>query len=74
MKKIIPIILILLVVGCNKPTKTVVFKNTIIDEDSLLVRELDSLTELGEYILVRGSDRNFDTIIDHVRYRHITEE
>ena len=37
-------------------------------------KELDSLTALGEYILVRGSDRNYDTIIDHVRYIYTTEE
>lgn len=39
-----------------------------------LRKELDSLTKEGEYVLVRGSDRNYDTIIDHVRYRHITDE
>lgn len=35
---------------------------------------LDSMTKEGEYVLVRGSDRNYDTIIDHVRYKHITDE
>lgn len=35
---------------------------------------LDSMTREGEYVLVRGSDRNYDTIIEHVRYRHITDE
>lgn len=39
-----------------------------------LTRELDSLTKEGEYVLVRGSDRNYDTIIDHVRYKHITDK
>lgn len=35
---------------------------------------LDSMTKEGEYVLVRGSDRNYDTIIDHVRYKYITDE
>lgn len=35
---------------------------------------MDSLTALGCYILVRGSDRNYDTIIDHTHYIYTTEE
>lgn len=39
-----------------------------------LERELDSMTAAGAGIIVRGSDRRYDTIIDHVRYIYITEE
>lgn len=39
-----------------------------------LEKRLDSMTAQGEYILVRGSKRNYDTIIDHVRYIYTTEE
>lgn len=39
-----------------------------------LEASLDSMTKAGEYVLVRGSDRNYDTIIGHVRYKHITDE
>lgn len=35
---------------------------------------VDLMTAEGEYILVRGADRNYDTIIDHFRYRFTTEE
>ena len=37
-------------------------------------KRLDSLTAQGEYILQRGADRNYDTIIDHVHYIFTTEE
>ena len=37
-------------------------------------RELDSLTAEGEYCLVRGAERNLDTIIDHIHYIFTTEE
>lgn len=39
-----------------------------------LNRELDSMTKAGDYFIIRGSDRNFDTIIEHVRYRYITDK
>lgn len=35
---------------------------------------VDLLTAEGNYILVRGADRDYDTIIDHFRYRFTTEE
>lgn len=41
---------------------------------SRLNKELDSMTKAGDYFIIRGSDRNFDTIIEHVRYRYITDE
>lgn len=47
------------------------YDNRTMDE---LNEELDSLTAQGEYILVRGSDRNYDTIINHVHYIYTTEE
>lgn len=34
-------------------------------------RKLDSLTALGCALIIRGSDREYDTIIDHVCYRYI---
>ena len=37
-------------------------------------RQLDSLNAQGEYILQRGADRNYDTIIDHVHYIYTTEK
>lgn len=37
-------------------------------------RHLDSLNAKGEYILQRGADRNYDTIIDHVHYIYTTEK
>lgn len=37
-------------------------------------KRLDSLTAQGEYILQRGAERNYDTIIDHVHYIYTTEE
>ena len=37
-------------------------------------RELDSMTAAGQALIIRGSDREYDTIIDHVRYRFIKEE
>lgn len=39
-----------------------------------LNKELDSMTKAGDYFIIRGSDRNFDTIIEHVRYRYITDK
>ncbi len=30
--------------------------------------ELDSLTAQGEYMLVRGSDREYETIVGHIKY------
>lgn len=37
-------------------------------------KSLDSMTKNGEYILVRGSNRNYDTIIDHIRYKYVTKK
>lgn len=39
-----------------------------------LNKELDSMTKAGDYFIIRGADRNYDTIIEHVRYRCITDE
>ena len=33
---------------------------------------LDEWIERGECIIVRGSDREYDTIIDHVMFRFVT--
>lgn len=41
---------------------------------SRLNKELDSMTKAGDYFIIRGADRNYDTIIEHVRYRCITDE
>jgi hypothetical protein len=74
------LLLVVTIIACSttttkKENKVVVKKKQSYFEyiDSLN-KELDSLTALGEYILVRGSDRNYDTIIDHVRYIYTTDE
>ena len=81
MKQIILLILLsfVLLVGCGESkkdnNKVVQHKKQSYKEyvDSIN-RELDSLTAEGCYILVRGSDRNYDTIIDHVHYIYTTDE
>ena len=35
---------------------------------------LDSLTAQGEYMLVRGSDREYETIVGHIRYIYVKDE
>ena len=50
---------------CHEVTQDIDYSAYSVDE---LNKHLDSLTALGEYCLVRGSEREYDTIIDHVRY------
>lgn len=35
---------------------------------------IDSLTEAGYYVLIRGADRNYDTIVDNIRYKYIIDK
>ena len=76
MKKIVYIaILLTVLIGCVSKTP----KNTKIQKDieHMSLDELDavfdSLNEDGFAYIVRGADREYDTIIDHVKVRYVTE-
>lgn len=89
MKKLLLLFTILIIVGCTSEPKVKYspsfkddpvnksfkswdrFENMSMEE---LDRELDSLNAKGEYCLVRGADRDLDTVIDHVHYIFTTEE
>lgn len=78
MKGIVWLILLMLA-GCalapsNKDSSDSSDKSENIQTEKELDSMLDSLTAEGEYCLVRGSDREYDTIIDHIRYRYVKEE
>lgn len=78
MKTIIAVLLFVMV-GCGeskkKDNKVVVKKmQSYFEYIDSINKILDSLTAEGCYILVRGSDRDYDTIIDHVRYIYTTDE
>ena len=80
MKKVLFIIGIIVLAGCCKQKPAPVKKAHIsyyadgvaYDEDSFSSislywddRLIDSMTAHGSCIIVRGADRNYDTIIDH---------
>lgn len=44
--------------------------DTVSDPDTWF----DVMNGEGYYILVRGAERNYDTIIDHIHYVYTTEE
>lgn len=77
MKVLNVIIAGLLFIGCSKKQDQIENNEPVkISFQSLtdLDKELDSLNALGEYCLVRGSDREYDTIIDHIRYKYVKDE
>lgn len=89
MKKILLIIgMMLLLFSCNRGYRSnSSYSEDSVEVDSVdtdtsgsislyydVYKRLDSLTAQGEYILQRGADRNYDTIIDHVHYIYTTEE
>lgn len=87
MKKLLVIFPLVLVFGCSskRDKRTFPEHNPYIEEyelehrwDNMTMeekdRELDSMNAHGEYMLVRGAKRNYDTIIDHVHYKYITDK
>lgn len=87
MRKILLIIgMMLLIIGCNRGYRSNGSQSAdSVNVDSVdtsgsislyydVYKCLDSLTAQGEYILQRGADRNYDTIIDHVHYIYTTEK
>ena len=77
MKKLIGVLLVLFVSCTSVPrekdgSSPADRKDLSITKEDL-DRELDSLTAEGEYCLIRGSDREYDTIIDHIRYKYVKD-
>ena len=81
MKKLLGLLLLCIVGGCNqqKDTRKSVIEDTIewltsgtfTKEDAA---HWDSMNAEGGYLLIRGSERNLDTIINHTHVIFITEE
>ena len=59
-----------------KDTGVIAFMCKQAEEDCLSVEETaywDSMNEQGEYLLVRGAERDLDTIVNHLHMVFITE-
>lgn len=80
MKKLYWIILFcitIIYVTCSKsktPTSMYNPDNEFYGSLNEIDRELDSMNALGMGLIVRGSDREYDTIIDHIRYIYVKEK
>ena len=74
MRIIVLSLLAFVFVGCslennNRPTNKEDQTEQLLELDVWL----DSMNIEGEYCLVRGSDREYDTIIDHIKYKYVKE-
>lgn len=82
MRKIIPFLVFCGVLGCQ-PHKPDTYSSMSIEEickdvenDVLTVEEVarwDSMNEEEGYVLIRGAERNLDTIVNHLHMIFITE-
>lgn len=75
------VLLLLATIGCQRKTNTKPAQYTYSSEPSYLFpdkdeidRRLDSLTAAGEYMLIRGSDREYETIVGNIRYKYVKSE
>ncbi len=81
MKKLLGLLLLCTVGGCNqqKDTRKSVIDDTIewLSSGAFTEEEAarwDSMNAEGGYLLIRGSERNLDTIVNHTHVIFITEE
>lgn len=85
MKKGVYIFLTVMLAGCSASTRQKVTEQDPVIErmcrdaasDSLSHEEKakwDSLNNKGEYLLVRGAERNLDTIVNHLHLIFTTEK
>ena len=85
MKEGVYILLIVILAGCSASTREKMTEQDSVIErmyrdaasDSLSYEEeakWDSLNNKGEYLLVRGAERNLDTIVNHMHFIFTTEK
>ena len=82
MKNLVFVLMVIISLGsCGKKTtvnkqfyRDTVKEHTMYRSMEEINKELDSLNAHGEYLLIRGAERDYDTIIDHIHYIYTTEE
>lgn len=78
MKKIVLIVVLMMgLAGCSQRDGKL-SESSHKNPDQMSLNELnayfDSLNAEGFACIVKGSDREYDTIIDHIKYRYIKDE